>query len=138
MSTQNKNKQERDSYPTDLTDAQWRRIQPHLPKTKSNKQIGGRPQEVNFREVINACLHQVRTGGAWRMLPHDFPHWKTVYRYFDTWKKDGTWETIHDKLHRAVRVKAGKKRKPSAGIIDAQSVQTTKKGEFVALMQVKK
>lgn len=138
MSTQNKNKHKRDSYPTDLTDAQWRRVQPHLPKSKSNKLIGGRPREVNFREIINACLYQVRTGGAWRMLPHDFPGWKLVYHYFDTWKKDGTWEKPHNHLHRSVRVEAGKKRKPSAGIIDAQSVQTTKKGVFAALMRVRR
>jgi transposase len=138
MSDQNKNKQGRESYPTDLTDAQWHRIQSHLPKPKSNQQIGGRPLEVDFREIVNACLYQVRSGGAWRMLPHDFPKWKIVYHYFDAWKKDGAWEKIHDKLRQAVRVKAGKRRKTSAGIIDAQSVQTTKKGEFVALMPVKR
>lgn len=87
---------------------------------------------------MNACLYQVRSGCAWRMLPHDFPQWKIVYHYFDTWKKDGTWEKVHDHLHQQVRLKAGKKKRPSAGIIDAQSVQTTKKGEFVALMPVKR
>lgn len=138
MSAQNKNKQPRRSYPTDLSDAQWRRIQPHLPKTKSGQKKGGRPRTTDLREVINACFYQVRTGAAWRMLPHDFPEWEIVYHYFDTWKKNGTWEKMHNHLHQSVRVKAGKKRKPSAGIIDAQSVQTTKKGEFVALMQVKR
>ena len=94
--------------------------------------------EVDCREIIHACLYMARSGCAWRMLPHDFPKWKIVYHYFDTWKKDGTWKKVHDQLRQAVRVKAGKNPFPSAAIIDAQSVQTTKKGEFVALMPVKR
>lgn len=84
MPAQHKNKQPRDSYPSDLSDAQWRRIQPYLPKPKSNATIGGRPVEMNFREIIDACMYLTRTGCAWRMLPHDFPNWKIVYHYFDT------------------------------------------------------
>ena len=138
MSAQNKNQPSRQSYPTDLSNNQWEKIRRFLPPAKSNKQIGGRPRTTDPREVVNACLYQVRTGGAWRMLPHDFPHWKQVFKYFDAWKKDGTWIKIHDSLHQQVRLKAGKTRKPSAGIIDAQSVQTTKKGVFAALMRVKR
>jgi len=138
MPAQNKNNQQRAPYPTDLTDPQWETIRRLLPPPKSDDLVGGRPRTIDVREVVNACLYQVRTGAAWRMLPHDFPHWKRVFRYFDTWKKDGTWAAMHDYLHQQVRVKAGKKKRPSAGIIDAQSVQTTKKGEFVALMPVKR
>lgn len=138
MSVKHKHTQGRQSYPSDLTEAQWKRIQLYLPKPKSNSQVGGRPVEVDVREIVNACLYAARSGCAWRMLPHDFPKWKLAYHYFDTWKKDGTWERVHDHLHQQVRLKAGKKRKPSAGIIDAQSVQTTKKGEFVALMPVRR
>lgn len=138
MLNQNKNKQLRQPYPTDLSDRQWEKIRRLLPPPKSNRQTGGRPCTTDRREVVNACLYQVRTGAAWRMLPHDFPAWDIVFHYFDSWKKDGTWEKIHDSLRQQVRLKAGKKRKPSAGIIDAQSVQTTKKGEFVALMPVKR
>lgn len=132
MSTQNKNKQ-REPYPTDLTDKQWSLIESLLPQPKSNQLTGGRPRTTDLREVVNACLYQARSGGAWRMLPHDFPRWKQVFKYFDAWKKDGTWQKIHDHLHQQVRIKAGKNAKPSAGIIDAQSVQTTKKGVFAAL-----
>lgn len=138
MSTPIKNQQSRESYPTDLTDKQWNLIRPLLPKSKSNQQTGGRPRTTDLREIVNACLYQARAGGAWRMLPHDFPRWKQVFNYFDAWKKDGTWQKIHDTLYHKVRLKAGKNSKPSAGVIDAQSVQTTKKGVFAALLRVKR
>lgn len=137
MPTQNKY-QQRKSYPSDLSDAQWAKIELLLPKAKSNQATGGRPRTTNLREVINAMLYLVRSGCAWRMLPHDLPDWKIVHHYFDAWQKDGTWEQLHDVLHTEARLKAGKKPHPSAGILDAQSVQTTKKGEFVALMPVRR
>ena len=72
------------------------------------------------------------------MMPNDFPKWQTVYDYFCKWKKDGTWKNIHDKLRDEVRLKAGKKKQPTAGIIDSQSVKTAKKGDFVAMTLVKR
>ncbi len=72
------------------------------------------------------------------MIPNDFPKWQTVYDYFSKWKKDGTWKKIHDKLRDKVRLKAGKKKQPTAGIIDSQSVKTVKKGGFVAMTLVKR
>ena len=137
MPTQHKY-QQRQAYPSDLSDAQWAKIEPLLPKPKSNEQTGGRPRTTNIREVINAILYLNRAGCAWRMLPHDLPDWKIVHSYFDAWTRDGTWERLHDALHAAVRIKAGKQPFPSAGILDAQSVQTTKKGAFVALMPVRR
>lgn len=137
MPAQNKH-QQREPYPSDLTDKQWAKIERLLPPPRSNQQTGGRPRTTDIREIVNACLYLARSGCAWRMLPHDLPNWKIVHHYFDAWKKDGTWERLHDALRADVRVQAGKRPFPSAGIIDAQSVQTTKKGEFVALMRVKK
>lgn len=128
----------RKSYPSDISDAQWAKIEPLLPHPKSNSQIGGRPRTTNIREVVNALFYLARSGCAWRMLPHDFPDWKLVHFYFDAWQNDGTWERVHDALRADVRVKAGKQPFPSAGILDAQSVQTTKKGEFVALMPARR
>ncbi len=114
----------RNAYPSDLTDAQWRLIERRIPPAKP----GGRRRSVDMREVMNGVLYLVRTGCSWRQLPHDFPPWQTVYYYFRRFKQDGTWKKVHDDLREKVRVKAGRKRSPSAAIIDSQSVKTTEKG----------
>lgn len=115
---------DRKSYPSDVTDGQWRLIEPSIPPPR----WGGRPREVNMREVVNAILYVVRTGCSWRQLPHEFPPWETVYYYFRRFQDDGTWRKIHDLLRARVRRKAGKTLKPSVGIIDSQSVKTAEKG----------
>ena len=121
-------------YPTDLSEEQWDIIKPFIPKGKH----GGRAREVDEKEVINAIFYLLKTGCDWRMLPHDFPKWKTVFDYFTKWKQDGTWKNIHDVLRNKVRLTVGKKKQATAGIIDSQSVKTGKKGESVAMMLVKK
>ena len=108
-------------YPTDLTDAQWQILKP-LFRKKSNR---GRKVVYERRLVVNAILYVVRTGCQWRMLPHDFPPWKTVYQMFYRWRKAGLWERIHDALRKKVRRQEGKKPTPTAAIIDSQSVKTT-------------
>lgn len=95
------------SYPTDLTDAQWELIQPLLPAPKS----GGRPRSTDLRAVLNALLYILTGGIAWRLLPHDFPKWKTVYHYFRQWRDDGTLEQINPKLYEWERT-AGHNRPP--------------------------
>ncbi len=115
---------ERKPYASDVTVGQWRLIKPSIPPP----QWGGRPRAHEMREVVNAMLYIVRTGCSWRQLPHDFPPWETVYRYFRHFQRDGTWKRIHDRLRAQVRRKAGRKPTPSAGIIDSQSVKTAGKG----------
>lgn len=132
------NIERRKSYPTDLSDKQWNIIKPLLPTAKSNDTTGGRPREVDVRDILNAIFYILRSGCSWRMLPHDLPDWQTVRMYFDDWQQDGTWEKIHDTLRGKVRRKAGKKTQPSAGIIDSQSVKTAEKGGFVAMTLVKR
>ena len=124
----------RQPYPTDMTDRQWQIIALFIPHPKSNKQDGGRERTTDIREVLNAIFYLLNTGCSWRMIPHDFPKWQIVRYYFDTWKMDGTWKKIHNALRDKVRLKAGKKKQPTAGIIDSQSVKTAEKGGFVAMM----
>ena len=114
---------ERNPYPSDLTDEQWKLVEPHIPPAKR----GGRPREVDMREVLNGALYLSRTGCQWRALPHDFPPWGTVSFYYYRFRNEGTWQTMHDLLRQDVRVAAGREPTPSAAIIDSQSVKTPEK-----------
>lgn len=115
----------RQSYDTDLNDRQWEWIEPHLPPAKT----GGRKRTTNLREVINGIFYLLRTGCAWRLLPHDFPKWRTVYEYFQRWQEDGTWVKLNQILREQVRIKAGRNPQPSAGSIDSQSVKKAGAGQ---------
>lgn len=127
---------ERRAYPTDLTDEEWARLEPLIPAPKSGP-WGGRPP-IDRREIINGIRYVLRTGCAWRLMPHDLPKWITCYAYFRRWKLDGTWKRIHDKLRGDVRVQEGRERQPSAAIIDSQSVKTTEKGGSMATTRGKR
>ena len=111
-------------YPSDLLDGQWRIVRRLLPLRARR----GRPP-IDRRRVIDAILYVVRSGCQWRMLPQDFPRWNTVYGIFWKWRKDGTWQRIHDRLRERVRQVAGKRRTPTAAIIDSQSIRTAEGGE---------
>src|SRR5215210_7201170 len=94
-------------YPTDLTDRQWKLVEPLLPSPPRGP--AGRKPKHDKREIINAILYQVRAGGAWRMLPGDLPPWQTVYGYFRDWSADGTLDRVHDALRERVRAKQEKR-----------------------------
>jgi putative transposase len=117
-------------YPSDLSDAQWMRLEPLLPPVRS----GGRPRAHPLREVVDALRDVLRGGIAWRALPHDYPPWQTVYHYFRTWRMDGTWERLNDELRELVRERVGRNAQPRAAILDSQSVKTTEKGGRAATM----
>ena len=111
----------RKTYQSDLSDAEWARIEPHLPVPKAL----GRPRIHSPREILNAIFYIVRSGCAWRLLPHDFPPWKTVHHYFRIWRLDGVWERLNTTLCQRLRVRLGRNPQPSAGMVDSQSAKTT-------------
>src|SRR5262245_17560017 len=115
----------RQAYPSDLTDEEWVLVRPLLPKRGRGP---GRPREIPQRDLLDAIFYLLRTGCQWRQLPHDFPPWGTVSSQFHRWRTQGVWDKIHDALYARVREAEDRNAKPSAGIIDTQSVKTTEVG----------
>src|SRR5512135_2391532 len=111
-------------YPSDVTDAQWALIEPHLPVHP-----GGRARKTDLRDVVDAIFYLLRTGCQWRYLPKDFPPKSTVGRYFDEWRHDGTLDKIHDLLRRKVRTAEKPYHPRTSASVDSQSVDTTSGGE---------
>lgn len=111
----------RKTYPTDLSDDEWKYIEPHMARPKGR----GRPHIHSLREILNAIFYVLRSGCQWRMLPHDFPRQPTVYHYFRRCGIDGTWERINRAIRERLRVRLKRDPQPSAGIVDSQSVKTT-------------
>src|ERR1041384_6574999 len=108
-------------YSSDLTDGEWNHVKRLIPKAKP----GGRPRELNMREVLNGIFYLVCGGIPWELLPKDFPKWKSVYHYFRLWRLQGRWKAIHDRLRGRLRQKQGGRPSPSAAIIHSQSVKPT-------------
>jgi putative transposase len=111
----------RRAYQSDLSDAEWSCLELHLPAPKSY----GRPRLHSPREILDAIFYVLKSGCAWRLLPHDFPPWKTVYHYFRAWRLSGLWERVHSALRERVRVPLKRNPHPSAAIVDSQSVKPT-------------
>jgi putative transposase len=114
------------SFDTDLTDAQWEYLQPMLPERKKF----GRPP-TDRRRVINAILYVLKGGIPWRLLPQNFPPWKTVYDIFHTWSRDYTWASLSDALRVCARVDEDRDAQPSAAVLDSQSVKSDGHGGAV-------
>jgi len=116
---------DRKPYPTDLTPEQIKIVSPLLPEPCDT----GRPRTWSSIEILNAILYVVRGGVAWRLLPHDFPPWATVYGCFRYWKMIGVWQEVHDKILEKVRERDGRNAEPSAAVMDSQSVKMPDKGQ---------
>ncbi len=111
----------RRAYPSDVTDAQWEVLEPLIPAIPADA-----PHvQYERREIVNAVLYVLRSGCPWRMLPHDFPAWGTVYWYFRRWEREGVWDQVLQTLRKRVRQKQGRKEEPSAAVIDSQSIKTS-------------
>jgi putative transposase len=96
-------------YQSDVTDEEWAILEPLIPAAKP----GGCPQEIERWEIVNGILSVLRSGCPWRMLPHDFPNWSTVYLYFREWKLADIWEMVNAALRREVRVSLGREPLPA-------------------------
>ena len=111
-------------YPTDLSDAEWHILEPLIPAPKP----GGRPPKWSRRLILDGIFYVVRSGCQWRLLPREFPPWRTVHYYFRQFRLDGTWERLNTALRERERVRQGRDPQPSGCIMDSQSVKTTSVG----------
>ena len=111
-------------YLSDLSDEEWALLEPLLASSERR----GRPPKWPARRVANAVFYLLRSGCAWRMLPHEYPPWQTVYYHFRRWRLDGRLHRAHDALRSEVRAREGRARDPSAAAIDSQAVKTSRAG----------
>ena len=116
-------------YDSCLTDGQWSQIQPLLPAR--NPRHGGRPLKYDRRLILDTILYVLRTGCAWRLVPHDLAPWDAAYRWFRAWSADGTWRQVHDLLRERVRGADGRDAQPTAAVLDSQSAKSAEGGEAI-------
>jgi putative transposase len=94
----------RKAYPSDLTDAEWEKLEPLIPPIS--------PDAVNVkytrREMVNGIFYVLRSGCPWRLVPHDLPAWGTLYDSFREWEKQGIWDQAQKSLLKEVRKKQGR------------------------------
>jgi len=116
---------EKQPYPTDIKDNEWEILVKLLPSTKRT----GRPRKYSYRDIINAIYYVLNNGIKWRAMPHDLPHWKTVYHYFRSWQQQGYWQRWHTLLREQLRLRYGRQAQASAGVLDSQSMKTAEGGK---------
>ena len=108
-------------YESDLTDSQWEKIEEYFPS--------GNKSRYHKRSLVEALLYIVKTGCQWRMLPHDYPPYNTVWSFYRHAKQNGTWEKICRGLVKETGIQNGRNPEPSYALIDSQSVKTTYNSE---------
>lgn len=116
-------------YESSLTDGQWAVLEPLFPQRDPSR--GGRPLRYPRRLVLDTILYVLRTGTAWRHVPHDLAPWDTAYRWFRCWSADGTWDRVHDRLRDLVRVVEGRDPQPSAAVLDSQTAHSHEGGDAI-------
>jgi transposase len=109
------------AYPSDLSDAEWELLAPLIPPLSTDAAYHLHER----RDLVNAILYVLRSGCPWRLLPHDFPAWSTVYYYFRRWQREGVWDRVLEALRMQIRIKEGRDAQPSAAVIDSQSIKTS-------------
>jgi len=112
-------------YTSDLSEQQWKLVDSFFRPSPTT----GRPRKHTYREILNACFYVIRTGCQWRNLPRDLPPWSLIYTYYRNWIISGFWITLHEYLRKKLRYAVGRKLKPSAAIIDSQTVKSTECSE---------
>jgi len=110
------------SLSSDLSGKDLEIIKPHFSVYSTNCD---RKRAHSYREILNAIFYLIRSGCAWRMLPHEFPPWQTVYHYFRLWRLYGIWERINAALRTELRIANGREPELSAVFLDSHSVKTT-------------
>ena len=121
----------KEPYPSDLNDREWAFLSPLLPGPAKL----GRPARYERRHVLNAILYVVRSGCAWRLLPHDLPPWRLVYHYFARWRESGLWQELNDALRELVREQSGKKKPPALRSSTHRVLKWLTTPECAAMMQ---
>jgi putative transposase len=112
-------------YTSDMTDAQWQRLEPRLGLVRSGV---GRPIELDMRAVVDAIFYVLRTGCQWDELPKEYPNHNSVYYHYAKWRQNGTWREVNEALRQEERRRLGRNPEPSAAIVDSQSSKTTEIG----------
>lgn len=118
-------------YTSDIKDNEWELLRRLLPGPKKL----GRPPRYPQRLMLNAIFYITHSGCPWRLMPHEFPHWRLCYYYFAKWQKEGVWEKLNAALRDRVRNKAGKKKHPRQRPSIARALKLLASAESVGLMR---
>ena len=124
------------SYPSSMTDSEWKILATLLPAKLDT--LRGRPQEHPRRDIIDGILYIIRTGGAWRMMPNDLPHWKTCYHYFPALGQTGILGTDPQRPARHGPPRSWEKKPRPLRLSIVKAFGQLASLEFVVMMRVRR